>query len=63
MDPIFSAMFAHIRASLDTLRRAEPTLAEGRARERLRAMKDLNEFWLREADGIMEGWRRSSRTK
>jgi DNA-binding transcriptional regulator GbsR (MarR family) len=61
MDPIFSAMFARIRASLDILRRAEPALARGRAQERLRNMWELHEFWLREADGIMERWRRRSR--
>jgi len=40
MDQISCAMFAHIGASLDSLRRAKLALAEGRARERLRAMKD-----------------------
>ncbi|HKF75844.1 MAG TPA: transcriptional regulator [Candidatus Dormibacteraeota bacterium] len=59
MDPVLSAMFARIRASLDILRRAEPALASGRAQERLRTMKELHEFWLREADGIMERWRGS----
>jgi DNA-binding transcriptional regulator GbsR (MarR family) len=57
MDPIFSAMFARIRASLDILRTAEPSLPRGRAQRRLRTMKELHEFWLREADGIMERWR------
>ncbi len=61
MDPVFGALFARIRASLDTIRRVEPALARGRARERLRTMKDLHEFWLREADGIMDRWRRRSR--
>ncbi len=57
MDPIFQAMFVRIRDSLATLRRAEPTLADGHARERLRGMRELHEFWLRESDGIMERWR------
>ena len=61
MDPVLGAMFARIRASLDTIRRVEPALARGRARERIRTMKDLHELWLREADGIMERWRRRSR--
>lgn len=57
MDPIFAAMFARIRDSLATLQRAAPTLAEGRAKQRLRSMMALHEFWLRESASIMERWR------
>jgi DNA-binding MarR family transcriptional regulator len=58
MEPVFESGFARIRSQLDHIRRADPLLARGPAKTRLREMIDLHEFWLRESDGVMERWRR-----
>jgi hypothetical protein len=60
MEPIFEGQFARIRVSLDILRRAGAGLAPGPAKERMREMIELHEFWLRESDGIVDRWRRRS---
>lgn len=57
-EPIFEAQFTRVRDQLGTLQRADGLMTRGRAKDRLRHMKELHEFWLRESDGIMERWRR-----
>jgi DNA-binding transcriptional ArsR family regulator len=61
MVPIFQAQFARVRQSLPVLRSANGLTSPGRARQRLREMIELHEFWLVEAEGIVERWRRRSR--
>lgn len=61
METIFKVQFERIRDGLDKLQRVEPALSPGRGKNRLRQMKELHEFWLRESEGIMERWRRSRR--
>lgn len=58
MEPVFLAGFARIRSQLDQIRRANPLLARGPAKNRMREMIELHEFWLREYDGVMDRWRR-----
>jgi hypothetical protein len=58
MEPLFEAQFARIRDSLVVDPCAELDLPPGRARDRMRALKELHEFWLAESDGIMQRWRR-----
>jgi DNA-binding transcriptional regulator GbsR (MarR family) len=58
LEPLFEATFTRIRQQLTGLKQAERLALRGRAKERLREMKDLHEFWLREGDGINARWRR-----
>ena len=58
LEPIFEAQLAQVRQQLSTLRRADALLAPGAAKDRLREMLDLHEFWLSESDGMMDRWRR-----
>lgn len=57
-EPLFEATFARIRQQLTGLKQAERLALRGRAKERLREMKELHEFWLREGDGVNARWRR-----
>jgi len=61
MEPIFEAQFGRVRATLPVLKRGEPHVPKGRARERFRAMVDLHEFWLREGAGIIDRWQKTRR--
>jgi DNA-binding MarR family transcriptional regulator len=58
MESSFDGTFARIRHSLDLIVRSEPLLSAGPARERVRLMRELHEFWLKEIDGVKERWRR-----
>lgn len=58
LEPVFEAQFARVRDQLGALQRADGLVARGRAKERLRQMKELHEFWLHESGGIMDRWRR-----
>ncbi len=55
--PIFEAQSARFRQQLVHLRRADLLLAEGRAKDRLRRMIELHEFWLDELGLILARWR------
>jgi hypothetical protein len=57
MLPIFEAQFARVRQSLVLLERGDGLALRGRARERLREMEALHEFWLTESAGIVDRWR------
>jgi predicted transcriptional regulator len=61
MEPIFEAQFGRVRATLPVLKRGEPHVPKGRARQRFRAMVDLHEFWLREGAGIIDRWQKTRR--
>jgi DNA-binding transcriptional ArsR family regulator len=61
MVPLFQAQFARIRLSLPVFQAGEPLASRGRARQRLRDMVELHEFWLIEAEGIVERWRKRER--
>lgn len=61
MVPIFQAQFARVRQSLPVLRSANGLASKGRAAQRVRDMIELHEFWLVEAEGIVERWRRRTR--
>jgi DNA-binding transcriptional regulator GbsR (MarR family) len=61
MVPIFQAQFERIRASLPVLQAATALTRPGTASERLREMIELHEFWLVEAEGIIDRWRRRTR--
>jgi len=57
MEPTFTATFMGVRDSLNLLKREETSLAEGKGKHRVREMRELHEFWLRESEGILERWR------
>jgi DNA-binding transcriptional regulator GbsR (MarR family) len=61
MLPIFEAQFNRIRQQLSLVQRADALVPRGRAKERLREMTALHEFWLAESEGIMARWRRRSK--
>jgi DNA-binding transcriptional ArsR family regulator len=61
MLPLFQAQFARLRLSLPVFEAAMSHASPGRAAERLRHVVDLHEFWLLEADGITERWRKRQR--
>jgi len=56
--PTFEAQFARVRQSLVVLKRGRGLGLRGKARERMRDMIALHEFWLAESQGIVERWRR-----
>jgi DNA-binding transcriptional regulator GbsR (MarR family) len=62
MVPIFEATFARIRQSLVVLQQADALLRPGRARQRMRDMVALHDFWLTESEGLIDLWRRRRRT-
>jgi len=59
--PIFQAQFTRIRQSLPVLQGADELATGSRARQRLRDVIELHEFWLAEAQGIVDRWRRRTR--
>jgi DNA-binding transcriptional regulator GbsR (MarR family) len=61
MVPLFQAQWARVQQSLPILRTAEPLTSPGRASQRLRDIVELHEFWLTEAEGIIERWRQRKR--
>jgi hypothetical protein len=61
MLPLFQAQFARVRLALPVFQAAESCASPGRAKQRLRDMVELHEFWLTEAEGILERWRQRSR--
>jgi len=61
MVPLFQAQFTRIRQSLPIFQQAEFLASPGHATRRVRDMIDLHEFWLMEADGILDRWRQRSR--
>lgn len=56
MLPIFEAQFARIREQRCLIEKGEQLVEPGRARERLRTMLALHDFWLSESAGIMTRW-------
>jgi predicted transcriptional regulator len=58
MEPMFTAQFARIHDALGVVARGESILPPGRAKRRMREVKDLHEFWLYETNAILERWRR-----
>jgi hypothetical protein len=56
MMPIFEAQFARIRQQRRLFLQGEGLVRTGRARERLRSMLALHDFWLAESAGIVERW-------
>jgi DNA-binding transcriptional regulator GbsR (MarR family) len=63
MEPMFTAQFARIRDALGVVAKGESILPSGPARQRMRQMKDLHEFWLQESATILERWRRRRQSK
>jgi predicted transcriptional regulator len=61
MVPIFQAQFARVRQSLPVLQGGDNLATGAKARQRIREMIDLHEFWLVEAQGIIERWRKRTR--
>jgi len=61
MVPIFQAQFSRVRQALPVLQGSDSLANPGRARQRMRDMIELHEFWLAEAEGIIERWRRRTR--
>ena len=59
--PIFQAQFTRIRQSLPVFQAAVGLPTPGRAAQRLRDVIELHEFWLAEADGILQRWHRRAR--
>ncbi len=58
MEPLFLAMVMRIRDTLVVVEKGEALLSSGRAKKRMREMKELHEFWLRAGDEIIDRWRR-----
>ncbi len=61
MVPIFQAQFARVRQSLPVLQGADELATGSKARQRMRDMVELHEFWLAEAQGIVDRWRKRTR--
>jgi DNA-binding transcriptional regulator GbsR (MarR family) len=61
MVPIFQAQFTRIRQSLPVLQGTDELATGSKARQRMRDMIELHEFWLAEAQGIVERWRKRTR--
>lgn len=61
MVPIFQAQFARVRQSLPVLQGSDELATGSKARHRIRDMIDLHEFWLVEAQGIIDRWRKRAR--
>jgi predicted transcriptional regulator len=61
MVPLFQAQFARVQQSLPVFRAAEVLTAPGHAAHRMRDLVELHEFWLKEAQGIIERWRQRAR--
>jgi predicted transcriptional regulator len=57
MDPTFEAALAQIRDGLAILRRGEPVVGEGKAKDRLRLMAEFYEFWLEETIRLADRWK------
>ncbi|HET6315932.1 MAG TPA: MarR family transcriptional regulator [Chloroflexota bacterium] len=54
---LFDAQFARIRQQRSLFAQGESLVHSARAKERLRRMLDLHDFWLEEIAGIVERWR------
>jgi DNA-binding transcriptional ArsR family regulator len=61
MMPLFQAQWTRVQQSLPIFRAAEPLASPGRAARRVSDMVALHEFWLTEAEGILERWRQRKR--
>src|SRR5262249_34307937 len=61
MVPIFRARVARTRGSLPVPRGSDSLAGPRRARQRVRNMIELHEFWLAEVEGIIERWRKRTR--
>ena len=61
MVPIFQAQFARVRQSLPVLQGGDELASGSKARQRMRDMIELHEFWLAEAQGIVDRWRKRTR--
>ncbi len=59
--PIFQAQFTRIRQSLPVLQGGGVLATGSKARQRMRDMIELHEFWLAEAQGIVDRWRKRTR--
>ena len=57
MASLFDAQFARIRQQRTLFAQGESIVHSAHARERMRKMLDLHDFWLSESAGIMERWR------
>jgi DNA-binding MarR family transcriptional regulator len=57
VEPILAAQFVRVRHQLAQFQRADALLAPGPAKERLRELIALHEFWLGESEQIMDRWR------
>jgi DNA-binding MarR family transcriptional regulator len=57
MDPTFEAALTRIRDGLVMVRRGEPVVGEGKAKDRLRLMAEFYEFWLDETVRVAERWK------
>ena len=58
MELILTATFARVRDSLEAMNRAEPLLARGPAKRRMKSMVEFHEFWLKQSQDIIELWKR-----
>jgi predicted transcriptional regulator len=58
MESTFTGTFARVRDSLGAMSRSEARLGPGKAKRRMKLMVDVHQFWLQEAGGIMERWKR-----
>jgi DNA-binding transcriptional regulator GbsR (MarR family) len=61
MAPLFQGQFARVQLSLPVFQAAELLTSPGRATQRMRDMVELHEFWLAEAEGILDRWRQRKR--
>jgi DNA-binding MarR family transcriptional regulator len=61
MVPLFQAQFARVRQSVPVFQAAESLTSPGHAAQRVRDIVELHEFWLMEAEGIVERWRQRQR--
>ena len=59
-ESIFHSQFGRVREQLGSLERADGLLPRGRAKTRMRRLKELHEFWLSESEAIIDRWRRRS---
>jgi len=63
MESTFSGTFARVNDALQAMDRAESRLGAGKAKQRMKQMVEVHEFWLRESNDMMERWRRRRQSR
>ena len=61
VEPLFQALFARVRLSVPVFRAAARHASAGRPAQRLGDLVELHEFWLAEAEGMLERWHQRKR--